>query len=66
MANSTWETRLLTRAPRLYTMANLRDLHIHHILFQFKDALAGEDEHYQSVLLPLEQPHQCTSVLHYF
>ena len=66
MADSTCETWQLTRAPRLYIMANLRDLHIHHIIFQFKDALAGEDEHYQSVLLPLEQPHQCTSVLHYF
>ena len=66
MADSTWGTRQLIRAPRLYVMANLRDLHIHHIIFQFKDALAGEDEYYQSVLLPLEQPHQCTSVRHYF
>ncbi len=66
MANSAGDNRQLTRAPRPYIMANVRDLHIHHIIFQFKDALAGEDDHYQSVLLPLEQPHQCTSILHYF
>ncbi len=43
---------LLSRAPRLYSMANRRDLHIHNIVFQFKDA--AEDDHYQSVLVLLD------------
>ncbi len=66
MADSVGDHRQLTRAPKPYIMANVRDLQIHYIIFQFKDALAGEEDHYQSVLLPLEQPHQCTSILHYF
>ncbi len=56
---------LLARARHLYSMANRRDLHIHNIIFQFKDIAAGED-HYQSVLLPLDQPSLCTPTLTYF
>ncbi len=55
---------LLSRAPCLYAMANRRDLHIHNIVFQFKDAT--EDEHYQSVLVPLDRPSLCTPALTYF
>ncbi len=66
MADSVNNVPRLTRAPKPYIMANVRDFQIHHIIFQFKDALAGENEYYQTVLLPLEQPHPCTSILHYF
>ncbi len=45
-------------------MVNRRDLHIHNIIFQFKDA--AEDDHYQSVLLPLDRPSLCTPALSYF
>ncbi len=55
---------LLARAPHLYSMANRRDLHIHNIIFQFKDV--AEEGHYQSVLLPLNQPSLCTLILTYF
>ncbi len=44
----------LACAPRVHSMANRRDLHIHNIIFQFKDITAQEHEYYQSVLLPLD------------
>ena len=55
---------VLSRAPRLCAMANRRDLHIHNIIFQFQDV--AEENHYQTVLVPLDRPSLCTPALSYF